>query len=383
MFPIRNFRRFFNKFLKQPFYALKVAKKRFLIKLSYKLKFKEALMPEAITIFLTHRCNLSCKMCGQWGEMGITRKQDSLIVNELSFETLQEFIDQISFFRPNITLFGGEPLLYKDCVKLVRYIKEKKLHCLIITNGWLLEEKIIDLVNAGLDELNISLDGAQELHDSIRGLPGLFNKIAKGLIKLKMIKQKNKLKKPLLNIQTTINQYNYLRLEELLDVAENFGANSLTFHNLIFVFHANIEKQKEIDKILNNSSSNWEGFLFSPNIDVDILYKKIKKILSNKYSFDVDFYPNFSYKELKEYYLNPAYKPKQYSFCCLSPWTAAYVFPDGSIKPCLNFSYSFGNIKDKSFKQIWNSQNAKFFRKVLQQNKAFPICTRCTELFRY
>ncbi|MCM8832018.1 MAG: radical SAM protein [Candidatus Omnitrophica bacterium] len=142
MFPIRNFKRFLNKSLKQPFYALRVAKRRFLIKLAYKLKFKKALMPEAITIFLTHRCNLSCKMCGQWGERGITRKQNLLTTDELSFETLKEFIDRISFFKPNITLFGGEPLLYKDCVKLVRYIKEKKLHCLIITNGWLLEEKL-------------------------------------------------------------------------------------------------------------------------------------------------------------------------------------------------------------------------------------------------
>ncbi|MCM8832017.1 MAG: radical SAM protein [Candidatus Omnitrophica bacterium] len=249
---------------------------------------------------------------------------------------------------------------------------------------WLaVRRKIAELVDAGLDELNVSLDGDRELHDSIRGMPGLFDKIARGLIKLKQIKQKNKLKKPLLNIQTTISKYNYLELEKLIGVAEDFGASSLTFHNLIFVSEANIERQKEIDKILNNSSSDWEGFLFLPNIDVDILYKKIKKILSKHYNFSVDFYPNFSYKELKEYYLNPNYIPKQYSFCCLSPWTVAYVFPDGSIKPCLNFSYSFGNIKNKSFSKIWNSQTAKFFRKVLHENKAFPICVRCTELFRY
>ncbi|MEM7816953.1 MAG: radical SAM protein, partial [Candidatus Aenigmatarchaeota archaeon] len=227
------------------------------------------------------------------------------------------------------------------------------------------------------------LDGNRNLHDNIRGLSGLFDKIARGLIKLKEIKQNKNLKKPLLNIQTTISQYNYLELEKLIDVASYLGADSLTFHNLIFVCSDTLEKQKEIDRILQNSSSDWQGFLFSPNIDVDILYKKIKKILSGHYSFSVDFYPNFSYKELKEYYLNLNYKPKEYSFCCLSPWVVAYVFPDGTVKPCLNFSYSFGNIKYKSFKEIWNSKEAKFFRKILKKYKAFPICVRCTELFRY
>ncbi|MEM7816954.1 MAG: radical SAM protein, partial [Candidatus Aenigmatarchaeota archaeon] len=140
MFPIKNFKRFFYKFLKQPSYALRVAKRRFFIKFFY--KFNKTIMPEAITIFLTYRCNLACKMCGQWGDRGVTKK-GGIRNEELPFETLKNFIDQVSFFKPNITLFGGEPLLYKDCINLIKYIKEKGLHCLIITNGSLLEEKII------------------------------------------------------------------------------------------------------------------------------------------------------------------------------------------------------------------------------------------------
>ena len=68
---------------------------------------------------------------------------------------------------------------------------------------------------------------------------------------------------------------------------------------------------------------------------------------------------------------------------CLSPWIVAYVFPDGEVRPCLNFSYSFGNIRRERFSRIWNNAQAKLFRDTLKKNRIFPVCARCTELYRY
>lgn len=331
--PWKNIYRFTAKLLKQPQYAIWVALKRLQAFLSYYTGKGKSFQPESITLFLTEKCNLRCKMCGQWGESGVTKNKAAGDVKaELDFETLKKFIDQISYFKPSITLFGGEPMLYPKCVELIKYIKNKKMHVLMITNAALIKGKAAELVESGLDELNVSLDGPRDLHDQIRGLPGLFETITAGLKKVQAYKKAKKLKFPLINLQCTITKYNYLQLEKMIEVAEDIGANSLTYHNLIFVNQDLIEKQKVYDHQLKCSSDNWKGFVFAPEIDSDILYDKMQLILNRKYSFSVDFYPNLSRDGLKDYYNNPSYLPDEYPKRCLSPWVCAYVFPDGGGK---------------------------------------------------
>ncbi|MEW6088958.1 MAG: radical SAM protein [bacterium] len=391
MIPLRNAKRFLFKAYNQPCYALKVFKKRLMAYLYYYLSNGKSSYPEAVTLFLTHRCNLHCKMCGQWGEGGVTRKQSAeYIREELSFDELKMVIDDLSPFGPNITLFGGEPLIYKNSIDTIKYIKNKNMHCLMITNGSLIEPKAQELVDAGLDELNVSLDGGRELHNEIRGMDGLFDRVLNGLKKINHFKKEKNKKRPFINLQCTITKYNYENLEQLLNAAEETGADSLTFHNLIFLENGLIEKQKKYDKLLNCSSLDWKGFISVPDIDVSILFnkmeeikKKVTEMAEKGFDLKVDFYPNFSKKGLFEYYQNPLFLPREYSPRCVSPWISAYIFPDGETRPCLNFDYSFGNIKKDKFTLIWNGERARNFRKTLKRNKIFPVCIRCTELYRY
>lgn len=382
--PWRNFKRFLSKFIKQPLYAIRVAERRARAYFSYYAGEGKASFPEAITLFLTHRCNLRCKMCGQWGESGITKRMSTeYIKQELTFEELKSLIDGVSCFRPNMTLFGGEPLLYPDCIDLIKYIKKKRMHCIMITNGSLLKNFARSIVSSSLDELNISLDGPRDLHDEIRGIPGIYDRIKEGIKDVNRIKRERGLKRPLINLQCTITKYNYMRLEQLLTVAEDVGADSMTFHNLIFLGKGLIEKQRLYDKSLTFSSAEWEGFAFEPEIEPELLYSKMEQIMAKSYRFAVDFYPNFSRRGLEEYYKNSSYMPSEYRARCLSPWITAYIFPDGEIRPCLNFDYSYGNIRERRFAEIWNGENATKYRKALKKNNIFPVCVRCTELYRY
>jgi len=341
-------------------------------------------MPESVTLFLTHGCNLRCRMCGQWGEAGVTRKQTGdLATGSLDLAQAKAFIDSMAPFKPAITLFGGEPLLFKGCVELIAYIKSKGMHCLMITNGSMLSQHASRLVNAGLDELNISLDGSAGLHDQIRGMPGLFERIITGIDDVNLCKEAAGSSKPLINLQCTITRENYRQLHEMVDVAARAKAASLTFHNLIFLDHEAISRQKAFDARLGCSSADWEGFVFEPGIDVQALEQEKQRILGVKHGFSVDFYPNFSAAELKAYYNDPAYCPPEENCRCLSPWLVAYIFPDGSVRPCLNFSYSFGSLLEQPFARVWNSSRAVAWRRQLKEHKLFPACIRCTELYRY
>ena len=384
MIPLYNAKRFLRKSLQQPLYALRVLAKRTTAYLSYWAGDGKAAYPESITLFLTHRCNLQCRMCGQWGREGVTKKHDAQYINtELSTDKLKEIINDVSSFRPNITLFGGEPMLYRGSAEIIRHIKDKGMHCLMITNGSLLAEAAKDIVDSGLDELNVSLDGGRELHDEIRGMPGLFDRIMDGLKKVRAIKLETKKKGPLINLQCTITQYNYKHLEQMLDVAKEACVDSLTFHNLIFLSSDALEREKEFDKALGCESAEWQGFKFEPGIDPVVLYDKMEHILSHQYRFNVDFYPNFSREALIEYYTNPGYTVRGYSDRCISPWVAAYIFPDGEVRPCLNSSYSYGNAVRDRFTRLWNNDKAVKFRLFLKGKRTFPACCRCTELYRY
>ena len=384
LLPLKNIKRFAQKLFKQPGYAFMVTAKRLRGLMFYYFANGFAPPPEALTLFLTHRCNLRCKMCGQWGESGATKLLGGEEVNrELNIDVYKKLIAGFGGFKPSITLFGGEPLLYKNALELIAYIKAKGIHCLMITNGSLVFEAASTLVESGIDELNVSIDGNREMHDAIRGIPGIFEKIIAGLKKLAEIKKERKAKKPFINIQCTISKYNYKNLEEMLQVAAEAGANSLTFHNLIFAPCELLEQQKSIDNELNTSSGAWKGFNFDPEIDPEVLYEKIESILKKHYPFDVDFFPNLSRHGLIEYYRNPQYLPREYPARCLSPWLTAYIFPNGEVRPCLNSTFSFGNVEQTTFYKIWNSFEARKFRKLLRKNKAFPLCARCTELYRY
>jgi len=323
-------------------------------------------------------------MCGQWGDKGVTRSDDSLYIGkELEKEELRGLIDSISSFKPNITLFGGEPLLYPHCIELIEYIKKKGLHALMVTNGTMLKEVAGSLVKSGLDELNVSLDGAGERHDAIRGQQGIFSRIMQGLAEIQRHKKERKTTRPLVNIQCTINSQNYSFLSEMIEVAGQTGADSLTFHHLVFLNKELIEKQRDCASLLATDGRAWEGFVFDPGIDPESLNEEFERIASLKHAFSVEVYPRFSKDEILKYYRNIAEKSFDYGGRCVSPWIVAYIFPDGEVRPCLNFRYSFGNIRTKGFSEIWNSEEAIRYRSLLRNKKVFPVCLRCTELYRY
>ena len=375
-----------RKALEQPSYAVRVAMKRLFTSMAYRCAGGRAPLPEAITVFLTHRCNLRCKMCGQWGEHGVTRAGGApQNGGELTIADLKRFIAEAGAFNPSITLFGGEPFFHRDIIPLIETIKAQGLHCLVITNGSLLKPHAASLVRLGLDELNLSLDGNRDTHNEIRGMQGLFERIVEGIEEINHQKKLQGRTKPLINLQCTISKDNYARLEEMLAVAERLHANSLTFHHLIFMDEATYCSQEETVGWLlpGTSSANWKGFVFESGIDPRLLLQKMDAIRQKATKIFVNFYPNFSDTEVIDYYENPRYLPKSYRPRCLSPWITAYVFPTGDVRPCLNLDYSFGNIKDAPFSALWNGEQAVRYRRILKERKLFPACIRCTELFRY
>lgn len=108
---------------------------------------------------------------------------------------------------------------------------------------------------------------------------------------------------------------------------------------------------------------SWAGFVReNSGIDVDFLIKEIDKIKNKVYNtYDVSFYPDLTNNELRKYYSDEQFIPESYPLQCMSPWMEVYIFPDGSVKPCLSMDYVAGNIREESFLKIWNNEKMVCF----------------------
>jgi len=134
-----------------------------------------------VGIDLTDRCQCGCVHCYAAKPTG---KAD-----ELTAEQVRSIVDQAAAMRvTEISFSGGEPLLHRDLVELVRYTHQRGLVAKINTNGILLSQDLVyALKDAGLNWCAISLDSAQpEQHDELRKHPGCFERAVEGL---KMLRQ--------------------------------------------------------------------------------------------------------------------------------------------------------------------------------------------------
>ena len=387
MIPRRNIRRLYHKALSEPGYAMRAFLRRAGSYATYRMLNGWSAFPETISILLTYQCNLRCKMCGQWGETGSSRYYTNEMLNqELGMSHLKRLIDDISSFKPNITLFGGEPLMYRNWDELVSYIKSHGLRCNMITNGTLLRRHAEQIILEGIDEIILSLDGPEEIHDRIRGKVGTFRKLVEGVKKINVLKAEMRKDRPIFNINSTIFDFNYKHMEQTIDVAVSLKAKTLNFHHLIFLNEDTYERHSQIfSALFNTTSYDWAGFVERklPDIDAEYLIQEIRRIGSADYGIPVSFYPNLTEREIRDYYSNFEFVPTSYPNRCISPWMVAYVFPDGSARPCLSLNYAVGNIKEDSFRKIWNNKNYVRFRHIVKRKKAFPVCTRCTEYYRF
>lgn len=111
-----------------------------------------------LRISLLERCNLRCTYC--MPEEGIVLREKSV------FMTQEELIEIATIFVnygiKKIRLTGGEPLLKKNFAAIIHELAKLPVELTLTTNAILLDKYIIDLQNAGVRKLNISLDSLQE-----------------------------------------------------------------------------------------------------------------------------------------------------------------------------------------------------------------------------
>jgi len=125
---------------------------------------------------ITRRCNLRCVHC-------YSDSCDREYQGELSTSEGMRLIDDLAAYGvPTLLFSGGEPLLREDLWELATYARRKGLRTVLSTNGTLIgPEEAARIRKAGFSYVGVSIDGAGETHDRIRGRRGSFQEALRGI----------------------------------------------------------------------------------------------------------------------------------------------------------------------------------------------------------
>lgn len=179
------------------------------------------------TLVTNYTCNYRCAMCD------ISRRDQELKgrLRELTTSEMKEVLrDFARLGTVGIGLTGGEPLLRKDLFELLRYCKELGMITHLNTNGSLLdEERAGRLLEAGVDSLNISLDGScPETHDALRGIPGAFERVKSAVATVGRLRRERG--SPLrMKVVAMVNERNIDEVPGLVELSRQWGTDCVEF----------------------------------------------------------------------------------------------------------------------------------------------------------
>lgn len=232
-------------------------------------------IPVFISWSITERCNLQCKFCHAWCRQSL----------ELPTPRVWEIINTLSKMGTKMIKFtGGEPLMRDDITKIINYTHDLGIYTTLSTNGILFPEKVEEMNK--LDRVSISLEGPEDIHNSIRG-HGSYKKAIKAI-------ETAKIKNIQVTISTTLNALDLTSIEYLLKLAEKFNAKIIFQPAIQICLYGeesnpivpdvnqyrrvilNLIKLKKTNKFIGNSIAGLRHFFYWPDrTDINCVAGKI------------------------------------------------------------------------------------------------------------
>lgn len=346
----------------------------------------KAFPPLSVTLLISYRCNLRCKMCFYYNEVEkdkTCKLIEDRTKDELTLSQIKDLIDQCAKMKVKVfTIHGGEPLLYPHIFDISKYARDKGLLVNFVTNGALIDKTMaLKIVSAGINHITFSLDGPRPIHDEVRSIPGTFDKVIAGIGILKNM-EANGAAIPSLSISTYISAINQKSLAKTLRVVQKTGIKDW---GVGLITHNSERLSISTKALLGLSDDDGHGNLEElrdevKNINIDILNTKRKacRIINDGKNFGLNII--FPSKNSINNYYDPDWNENSR---CSYPWSRTIISPYGEVFPCVNLSMvncKLGNIKKKGLAEIWNGGKYKLFRNRLKENKLFPLCSKCCHI---
>ncbi len=286
-------------------------------------------------------------------------------VQQLTESDIEKLLSSLRTLKTKlIVMSGGEALMHPNFFRLCDILRSRKIKIAILSTGLLLKKYAEEII-AKTNEVIVSLDGSQEVHDKIRNIPEAFNKLKNGVAELKNLNKEYRV-----TARCVVQKANFNDLPNIIDAAHEIGLDQISFLN------ADVSTDAFNRADLWNDDKVKEVCLSRDEVDQ---FKDIIENVVNTHS--QDFKSGFvaeSPNKLRRFY---NYYAAFYDLCdfptvhCNAPWVSAVIEADGTVRPCF-FHATIGNIGDSTLTELINSPDSITFRKNLDTTTN-PICKKC------
>jgi radical SAM protein with 4Fe4S-binding SPASM domain len=319
--------------------------------------------PVCLYLETTNRCNLLCTTCPRTYE-------ELEPPADMSWSLFTSIVDQVPNLQRAVLHGVGEPMLVKNLPKMVRYLKDRGTYVLFNTNGTVLNEKNgRALIDAGLDELRVSLDAATaKSYLAVRG-KDYFRRILKNVRAFRELQVREGKDRPKVSAWLTGLKETIAELPEFVRVAAEIGVREVYLQRLVFFEKGAIGLARP-DQALYERMDREEATHLAA---AEELARALGLVFSASGAASE---PGMSLKR---------HDDGSPWAMCRRPWTVMYVTANGRALPCCiaPFSqrgyenYTLGDATQQTLREIWNGPAYQSFREALLSDKPPEACANC------
>lgn len=307
---------------------------------------------------LTNRCNLYCKHC-----YSSANQEKS---EELTFEEVQRVARQIAKEGVKfVILSGGEPLLRGDIHEISELLRNLGIRTYLSTNGLLINRENVKTIKKRYDYVGISIDGTPEVHDRFRGKKHAFETSLNAL----MLCLKEGIKT---GLRFTLTEQTAYSLPFIFELAQELGVPKVYISHLVYA-----GRGKRLSQVEREEYRKTVEFIIRTALDFIEKGIPVEVVTGNNEADAVVLYRIF-----KERYPDKADNLLE----ILRSWGGnqagvrlVNIDHRGNVKPDPFFFHTLGNVRQRSFGEIWNSNGLlSFLREKPRRVKG--KCENCSHL---
>ncbi len=290
-------------------------------------------------------CNLKCIMC-PWREMA-KRAENRGLMTPAVWEAIRPYLDRVQ--SVDFT-GGGEPLLQPKLAEWIADATKAGCETGFLSNGLLLtQDKLTTILEAGVDWICISMDGANaEMYNKIR-VGSDFDRVFENVANIAKLRNGHL---PKIMINFVLMDINAHQMEEIVQLAANLGIDQVNF--------------KQCDVIRNQQGKGYGLFAGEETKEIRQLQKSLDKArrLAKKLNIETTAF---------------SFTPQELAVCEQDPRDSLFIRHDGTVAPCINLalggpttflgeevtmpSVHYGRLPEDGLMDLWDTESCQFYRK--------------------
>lgn len=294
-------------------------------------------------------CNLKCVMC-PWRE--IAKKAESRgVMTPAVWQAIRPYLDRVQSID---FTGGGEPLLQPHLAEWIADASKAGCESGFLSNGLLLtEEKLKEILAAGINWICISMDGADaQMYHKIR-VGSNFDRVCENVANIARLRAGN-IPKTMINF--VLMDLNAHQMEEMVHLAARLRVDQLNF--------------KQCDVIRGQEGRGFGLFASEESREIRRLQKSLEKArrLAKKLNIQTTAF---------------AFTPQELAVCEQDPRDSLFIGYDGTVAPCINLalggpttflgeevtmpSAHYGRLPDEDLMDLWETESCRFYRNKFKQ----------------